>query len=208
MNINNVVELYQYAFSSSESILLGDEVFRFIVVRAGELLLPTGRIVACDPLVESVRSPYVQSVPSGRYLVDLAIARREKDGDERIVFARILFTGESPVVWVKALRKGEKGEAAPNGGGFVYSVSSNTGAFMDEETAALFRLATLDDVDRLLDDLVTNFKPTRNWLNHSLDEGHNVMLFSSGYGKGQYPSYFAIDEAGDVCLLLTVFWTG
>ena len=48
-----------------------------------------------------------------------------------------------------------------------------------------------------LDDLVANFKPTRNWLAHSVNEKHNVMLFSSGLGNGLYPSYFAIDEAGE-----------
>jgi hypothetical protein len=208
MKSSTMTELYQYAFSSDRLVLLGDQPFRFSVARVGTLLLPSGRIVACDPLVAQDRKPFVQSVPPGRYAVDLAIAKRERDGDECIVFGRILFTKMAPVVWVKALRQDEKVEAGQDREPFGYPVSSNTGSFMDEETAGMFRLATMGDVDRLLDDLVANFKPTRNWLEHSLDEKHNVMLFSSGYGKGVYPSYFAIDEAGDVCLLVTVFWQG
>jgi hypothetical protein len=208
MNSSTIAELYQYAFSNSKPVLLGDQPFRFSVARVGTLLLPSGRIVACDPLVAQDRKPFVQSVPPGRYVVDLAIAKRERDGDERVAFGRILFSRMTPVIWVKALRQDEKVEATQDGEAFGYPVSSNTASFMDAETAGMFRLATMAEVDQLLDDLVAKFKPTRTWLEHSLDEKHNVMLFSSGYGKGVYPSYFAIDEAGDVCLLVTVFWQG
>jgi hypothetical protein len=208
MNSSTLSELYHYAFYSDGPVLLGDQTIRFSVARAGKLLLPSGRIVACDPLVARDRKPFVQGVPPGRYAVDLAIAKCERGGDERVAFSRIRFTKKAPVVWVKALRQDEKSEAGQVGEQFGYSVSSNTGSFMDEETAGLFRLASLAEVDQLLDELVANFKPTRSWSEHWPDGAHNVMLFSSGYGKGVYPSYFAIDEAGDICLLVTVFWQG
>jgi hypothetical protein len=49
-----------------------------MVERLAELELPTGTIVACDPLVGSDGAPaFARTVPAGRYPVDACIAQIE-----------------------------------------------------------------------------------------------------------------------------------
>ena len=42
-------------------------------------------------------------------------------------------------------------------------------------------------------------------MEYPLDRRLNVVMFSSGQGAGTYASYFGIDVAGDVCVLVTDF---
>ncbi|MCZ9874187.1 DUF4241 domain-containing protein [Brachyspira hyodysenteriae] len=37
------------------------------------------------------------------------------------------------------------------------------------------------------------------------DSDSNIVLFTSGYGDGYYPSYFAYDENDNICALYTIF---
>jgi hypothetical protein len=37
------------------------------------------------------------------------------------------------------------------------------------------------------------------------DTGANLVAFSSGYGDGAYPSFWGIDESGELCCLVTDF---
>ena len=202
MDLNSLPQLYHQAFTRGQTIFAGRKL-RFSVIRAGTLHLPSGHIVVCDPLVGHEREPFVQAVLPGRYAVDLSMGRDEAVDVERIVFARILFTKNMPVVWVKAFRINEVSPPAEDGGSFGFVATSATAAFMDLETAALFQLKTVDEVDRLLDALIVNYRPERNWLNYPVDDGHNVILFSASRNGARFPSYFAIDDGGDVCLALT-----
>lgn len=202
MDLNTLSKLYQIAFTNGRSWRFGRHVNHFSVARAGILVLASGRIVACDPLVSGQREPFVQAVLPGRYPVDLSLARRDGEKEERIVLARVKFTKNSPVMWVKAMTPSqleqEEGELAG------YHSSTGTGAFMDAESAVRFRLETIIDVDRMLDRLMANYQPVRNWLDFPIGERHNIIFFTSGFEEGSYPSYFAVDSAGDVCLLLTI----
>ena len=182
-------------------------VYHFSVSRAGALRLPSGRITACDPLVSGDREPFVQSVPPGVYPVDLAIVRRDEEKEQRIVMARIMFTRNAPVMWVKAVTKKKPQASLDVEEEFGYKVTTGTGSFMDAETAGLFQLITIDDVDRILDDLMANYRPVCNWLENPIDESHNIILFTPGTEIDVYPSYFAIDAGGDICLLVTACWT-
>jgi len=206
MDLKSIPQLYQIAFRHGRSWRFEEDTIYFSVSRAGVLRLPSGRIVACDPLVSGSREPFVQGVPPGRYPVDLALARRDEEKEERIVLARVLFTKNAPVMWVRALGAKKPQETAENAEGAGYVVTTGTGAFMDAEAASLFHLDTIDDVDRILDDLMANYRPVRNWLEHAIDERHNVILFTSGFETEIYPSYFAVDAGGDICLLVTVCW--
>ena len=203
MDRNSLTHIYQLAFTRGQTATVGGKELRFSVVRAGTLHLPTGQIVACDPLIGHEREPFVQSVPPGRYLVDLSLGHDEAEDVEKIVFARLLFTKNKPVVWVKALRESEANLLAEDDEPFGFIPTSGTAAFMDKATAELFRLDSIDELDKILDDLVANYRPDRSWFNHRVDNHHNVIMFSPGQNAGNCPTYFAIDDAGDVCLALT-----
>jgi hypothetical protein len=203
MDRESLTHFYQLAFTRGQTASIGGKHLRFSVIRAGLLHLPSGQIVACDPLVGHEREPFVQAVLPGRYPVDLSLGHDEAGDVERIVFARLLFTKNKPVVWVKALRESEANLTAEDDEPFGFLPASGTAAFMDKETAELFRLDSIDELDQILDDLVANYHPERNWFNHQVDDRHNMIMFSPGRSAGICPTYFAIDDAGDVCLALT-----
>lgn len=51
-------------------------------INIGEVHLPTGEIVACDPFVElEERLPFIQKVPVGTYPVKICVVPSEKYGD-------------------------------------------------------------------------------------------------------------------------------
>jgi hypothetical protein len=203
MQLNTLAQQYAQAFTRGEMASFGGQTLHFSVVRAGTLYLPSGQIVACDPLVGREREPFVQAVLPGRYPVDLSLGRDVATNVERTAFARILFTKNEPVIWIKALRGNEAHVVTDDATPFGFAVNSGTAAFMDKETADRFQVESLDEVDHFLDLLVANYRPERNWLNHLVDDQHNVILFSARQGEGLIPSFFAIDDAGDVCLALT-----
>lgn len=196
--------LYGNAFSHGRHLRIGKDLFKFSVKRVGTLNLPTGRIVATDPFLNNSRAPFIQALLPGRYPVDLSIVRRNELDDERIAFARVLLTSRTPAVWIAAVTGRESvtaGENEPAG----YRSGSGTGSYMDLETAKSFRLNSMKEVDEVLERMTLNFQPTRSWLDYGLDDRRNVIMFSSGEGPGTYPSYFAIDEEGDVAVLVTSF---
>lgn len=197
--------IYGIAFTQGGELETSAGRWSFSVAHAGEVSLPSGRVVACDPLVSGPREPFVQAVRRGRYAVDLALARGNPGGGERVALARIRFTGRQPAVWVMALRKGEKEAALDAGRIFGYTAESGTGSFMDAETAAAHKLAASDDIDAILEELTANYRPQRYWLDYPIARKHNVVMFSAGSGAGTYASYFGIDDAGDVCVLVSDF---
>lgn len=200
----DIGEIYAVVYSHGRTIERDGRTLSFAVVTAGRVSLPSGQIVACDPLTAGDRAPFVQTVLPGRYPVDLALMRTEK-GVEKVAMARIKFTSKQPAVWVMALHKGEDPAALKPGGYYGYKSDSGTGAFMDMKAASQADFAHLDDIDSLLVELTSNYQPHRYWMEQPLDRRHNVVMFSSGEGAGSYASYFGIDDAGDVCALVTDF---
>jgi hypothetical protein len=197
-------EIYSIAFTYGRTLTLDGLTVSFSTATAGLVSLPSGRVVACDPLTAIRPAQFVQTVLPGRYAVELALAR-SGSGPESVAMARIKFTNRQPAVWVLALRKGEDPAELAPGATFGYRSESGTGSFMDGETVAQADFAHLEDIDSLLFQLTGNYKPHRYWLEQPVDRRHNVVMFSSGEGAGTYPSYFGIDEEGDICTLVTDF---
>lgn len=202
--MEHLATLYPLAFGQGRELEADGERWTFSVARAGEISLPSGRVVACDPLVSGPRDPFLQAVRPGRYAVDLALARGATGG-ERVALARVRFTAREPAVWVMALRRGEKEAALGAGRTFGYTADSGTGCFMDAQTAVTHDLAARDDIDAILEELTANYRPQRYWLDYPAARKQNVVMFSTGDGTGTYASYFGIDGDGDVCALVTDF---
>ncbi len=75
------------AFAGGE-VATERETVAFAVHRLPDLLLPSGRIGASDPLVDPRPATFAFCVNPGLYRVDLAIGRFNED-DQRVGFARI-----------------------------------------------------------------------------------------------------------------------
>ncbi|CVK20112.1 DUF4241 domain-containing protein [Sporomusa sphaeroides] len=176
----------------------------------GEIYLPTGKIVANDPLVLFETQPFARAVAAGRYPVILYI--HHIDTDKRVAFAELRFTKELPAHFELALIAGQAAGALGDDEFFGYGVDSGIGGFMDEcACKALQKLAEgfedgmWPDLEKALDD---SYVDTYSTANVGLpDSDCNIAVFSSGFGDGVYPTFWGMDAKGDVCCLITDFLT-
>ncbi len=69
------------------------------VLNIGKVSFPTGKIIACDPLIELDDAPaYIQNIPPGNYDVDISVALSEKFGD-RYSCVKVLINDNKPVYY-------------------------------------------------------------------------------------------------------------
>jgi len=191
--------------------VLGAQTFQ--VVNLGSIELPTGRIVACDPLVCPETDAFTRAVPAGRYPLSLSIGV-QSNGDERIAAAMIRFAPAQVATWELALLPGQELSDLAEGEYFAYGVDAGLGCFMDVEAQELL-LRKLDELgpdanyfdDVLDEELARTYVHTRNWTLHRplASESVNIAIFSSGWGDGVYSSWFGLDEHGAPAVLVTEF---
>ena len=168
----------------------------------GELHLPSGRLVACDPAFGE-ENPFEVALNPGRYPVILSIA--DLKGDKRVTCAMIQVKTETPVTWKPAPRQGDKLDSRPG-----YGVDSATGCFMDETTAVIWRrqVEKAEFNDAVTDQMEEGYGDVCCWGNITLDtaEGRvNAVIFSTGYGDGYYRSYWGYTADGEVACLVADF---
>lgn len=169
-------------------------------VRVGPaLVLPTGKIVACDPLVFLPRAkPFALSVAPGTYPVEIGFSYRT------VGYAAVVIDPAPVVAWRPAQRPGEAEPSdprKPRG----YGVDAGTGCFVDVLTAQ--RWTTQGDGVDLLPLLNRAGYDRRDVATVTIEGalGGNLVVFRSGDGDGTYCSYWGIDAAGAPVVLMTDF---
>jgi len=169
------------------------------VVRLGKLKLPSGRIVATEPLAIHDEIPFTVSVPPGEYLVETAVA--DSGNDPRVAFARVVFTSSKPVAyWKVAVWPGSDADRLAAGVHLGYPVDGGTGSLMDEVAA--------EDAAKLRENegFYKVFNSDIGLLNHLFDtERANLAVFSTGIGDGVYSSYFGFASSGEPVMLVSDF---
>lgn len=179
---------------------------RMILARPiGDVILPTGRIVAADPLVYPERPPFARAVPPGRYPVTLYVAQgRNALAMLRVAPGRI-------ARWRIATLPGQDAAKLKGGEIYGYGVDAGLGSFMDAEApAAMERRGRENPKCDNYYDCVLSEELSANGDDYVLhrplkDLDVNVAVFSSGWGDGFYASYWGEDEAGNVLALVTDF---
>jgi hypothetical protein len=177
------------------------------VVCLGELVVPTGYIVACDPFVCSYAAPFTFKVPCGSHPVELSIAAFANN-DQRVAFARIRFRDSRSFRWEMALVGDQDPTKLEEGYFFGYPVDSGTGCFMDAESARAFNkcLENEEFVNFMMSEMEKTYVSTWDWASFTFDQtSGNLFTFHSGLGDGSYPSYFGFDENDQVTELITDF---
>ena len=182
------------------------------VASLGELVVPTGQIVACDPLAAIEPKPFALRIAPGRYAA-LASVLALANGDQRIacVMLRLRETPMTQVArWEPARLVGQEEALLGEGEFFGYAVDAGVGCFMDAQSAAA--LAARYEADESYDEAVIDAleeNRTRGWdyANIALDDmdGLNLILFASGWGDGVYASYWGLDTEGAPICLVTDF---
>lgn len=176
----------------------------------GQLPLSSGRLVACDPLVYP-ESPVLadHTVTAGEYPVDLIIA------SSRPALAMLWFRPRATLEvaslhWQMARWTAEEASALSDDRFLGYPVDAGLGCFMDADTQkallVLIDQPAGDDTewcDALIDDdHLDEGAIYRPW---GQDSPHALAVFTSGWGDGSYPSYWALDADGAPVALVTDF---
>jgi Protein of unknown function (DUF4241) len=156
-------------------------------IDGGTLVLPSGRIVASDPLLNPWCEPFSTRVRPGRYPVFCALARRD------VAVVMVLFRDGPPVRWRRARPES-------------FGVDSATGCLMDYRVARfLRRQATAGRYqpfwDRFRDTLGDGLCTDDVCLGRS--SGANVLLFHTWGGDCHPASFFGSDARGKVVCLVT-----
>jgi hypothetical protein len=200
------------------TIFLDDEALRVRRLQrqsCGVLHITSGRIVACDPLVQPEREPFIRSV-SGRGAFPAEVLQHEGRHALAVLWLRER-GGLQPadLRWEPALLEGQSQDDLGDDEFYGYPVDAGVGCFMDAECAAAIaereaRESANPGYVSYYDDVLDTELGVKDMADHyPLGEGsaNNVLIFSSGWGDGSYPSYWALDAAGEPVALVTDFMT-
>ncbi|MEU1306328.1 DUF4241 domain-containing protein [Streptomyces shenzhenensis] len=183
------------------------------------LSLPSGRVVAMEPLGCGLGDPtgmaFTQRVRPGIYPVVLvAVDVIGPDGghrDTRMAAARLEIRDEPVATWELALRPGEDPEELDGDELFGYPVDGGTGCFVDAQTFQAvseeedFAVRVMDSV-RDRPQAPASSVPECATITMSVgDEDHAVIVFRTGWGDGDYPTWIGRTIDGDVACFLTDF---
>ena len=181
-------------------------------IKLGDVILPTGRIVATDPLVQPERKPFLVTVPPGRYPVTLL----EHDGG--IAGAIMRFPGGPVFRWQLAVIEGQDIRTLKAGEIFGIPVDAGLASYMDAATYPLMQkreAAVQAEIgtrySNYYDDILAGELSANggHYVMHQpvADEPGNVAIFQAGWGDGFYAVYWGLDGEGRPVALLTDFQT-
>lgn len=182
------------------------EEFEIEVKQAGDLVVPSGKIIAAEPVQlnwKENQRPFSRSVDPGTYPVFISLANSSP------ACLLIKFTDQTAVSWELATKNGQDPMQLGNGQFFGYGVDAGTGGFAD--AGAVSRLAADNDafekVLQTIKEASLQLCEASDAFQCVLDEssGANVIGCTAGYGDGSYPTYWGIDEHGEVACLVTDF---
>jgi hypothetical protein len=169
------------------------------VVEVDHLVLPTGRVVACDPgYLQGWREPaYTRAVPPGRYPVVLSLLGYDTRParQENVACAMVRFHEARVERWEMALRPGWDPSELRPGERFGYGVDGGRGCFVDEWAVA--RLPRGPNGSQKLMEAMRRVVPNPQ------DPQHYYRAIQQAYRAGMpgplgelYASFFDEDETG------------
>jgi hypothetical protein len=201
---------FALAFQDGATIADGQGTLATMRVQSlGELVAPSGQIIACDPLTAIEPAPFAQRIAPGRYPV-LASLAALANGDQRVACAMLRLSDAPVVRWEMARLEGQERVALQTGEFFGYSIDAGVGCFMDAQAATALdaRYDSDESYDEaLIDAMEANRAQQLDYANVTLDElsGVNVVMFESGWGDGVYISYWGFDGDDAPACLVTDF---
>jgi hypothetical protein len=202
-------DIFETAYFEGTEVKVNDTIrLTFYPVNIGKVILETGKVVACDPVMTYEQEPFTTQFPTGLFPVQLAIAKVNGNENELVGFSRILFSEEPVVKWEFAFKKGQEPISIFGDSMYYYPVDGGLGQFMD--VSSFNRLTKLDKhtQSQVLYHLFAELdKHTRrSWQFANTNEKDiNIVAFTSGFGDGRYPTYIGYDKSGQPCRLLTDF---
>ena len=176
---------------------LGVEI-TFDMMAAGNLNIPSGKIIATDPLTLSNAVAFKEQFPIGEFPVELAMANINGNKDRRVAFARIKFSDNPVKQWEFALLPGQLPISIKSTDRYGYGVDAGIGLFVDQ-----IAQNSLDSIlDQKWEEIFSEeFEVYKNYA----FQNHKAVFYSTGYGDGFYTTYIGRDSVGKISQLLTDF---
>lgn len=188
------------------------------ILDIGEVNLPTGEILACDPLVELEEAKaYIQKTPVGKYPVRIAVVPSEDYGD-RYACVKVEFSKNTPVVYELAVTgEEEKMDEAAEDEYYGFGVDAGMGCVADKKSQDKYikywnKLEEDGEADDPYDDIFEELlaesaqqfpkyqRTGGDWANWTIPGTElNIPIFASGWGDGYYPCYFGYDKEEELC---------
>jgi hypothetical protein len=206
----SIDELYQ-RFARGGSAVAGGSAVDLSTEPAGELEFQTGRVVASDAYYLTDDPPFTRWLMAGRHRVFVLHAISADPRDDRVAAALIRARPGDPVRWEMALRPRQDVTILGPDQFFGYGVDSGTGSFASAEASEWLARAGPaayavyeKRIEAAMFPSRTEFEPVAD-IPLGDPKGLNVIVFSSGWGDGSYPSYFGLDAEGTPLVLMTDF---
>ncbi|MFF0292510.1 DUF4241 domain-containing protein [Kitasatospora sp. NPDC004614] len=188
-----------------------DRTATVVALPEAVLALPTGRLVACDPVIGLVdeNEPFLAVAPPGSYPVTLAVVEVRNaygpgSSDTRIA-AALLRVGDRPAVrWELALSEGQDEHRLGPGDFFGYGVDAGSGCFLDASAVGPIGELVEQDADPVVD-AIHDAGPRPATVTDPAS-GHTMVAFTTGWGDGHYPTWVGRDADGQVTGFVSEFF--
>jgi hypothetical protein len=204
------------ALKNEETVVTENGPRHLWTVPCGALMLPSGRLVACDPFagLSPKDMPFI-IVPTGKFPVVVTLADVSDKQDRshiREAYASIVFS-RTPEAYRKSIPLAKDGEERPEpeGDEFIgFGVDTGTACFVDESVIGpcmpdpktwyegLFENDRTDCWFKRMDDPAHIRKGIANITLPLAANGENLILIHSGWGDGNYPVVGSFDTANNL----------
>jgi hypothetical protein len=175
----------------------------------GPVVLPTGKVVGCDPLAPHT-TPFVDAVVPGRYQLRAWVAVLHKDGSEsqrRITALQMVVVDEPAVSWTMALLPGQDVASLGDEEFFGYRVDAGTGTLADQAAIEALSEWNYEQVDAVFIPAQIPADPIDAVIGAVVEDrtAANVYVVGSGWGDGLYATYVGRTEDGRITSFVTDF---
>lgn len=182
---------------------------------AGIINLPTGRIIACDPLITNDMKEFKIKFPQGEFPV---LVHKERESN-CIAYVEIIFADEEIVEWKLATTEDQNIDDLKGEEIFGYPVESGMGCFMDFETQdclnhlerTLFHRKGAEFLGIYEEFFHEHFFDENGaidqfaFLKPDEEKEGNIFSFETGYGEGFYASYIGFGKDSQPLKIVTEF---
>jgi hypothetical protein len=176
-------------------------------IQAGRLNLPTGKIIATDPILMYDDECFSVHVKPGTYDVYIYVGKTE-NRKKQTVAAELRFNDNEPVKWEMALLKGESAKGFAHDEFMGYEVENGLGCFMDESVMEILDVMTEEDLDKYEKEVRNAVRKNdfscADILINKKNNG-NIIIFASGWNDGTFPTYYGLDKNNKLARLVTDF---
>ena len=178
---------------------------------AGDVVLPTGQVVGCDPLAFPEPEAYTVAVPPGTYPLRVWVAVLQQAGaewDRHVAALQLVVRDEPAVRWEPALVNGQDVSELEGDAFFGYPVDAGTGTLADAVAITALGDWDYDRVEAAFIPAQVPDAPVPGGVFPAVTDeatGANVMVVTSGLGDGAYPTFIGYAESGEVTSFVTDF---